>query len=121
MIELFQKYAGFNGSADRSEYWGVMLISIGVNLAMWMMFMITSGVIAYTLGVVGTILIGLFFATFAAASVLLIWLGVATSVRRCNDAGINPWFTAAIFIPYIGFLVAIVIGVLEPKNKNIST
>ena len=49
-------------------------------------------------------------------TVLFTWVSIATTVARCRDSGINPWFTLACFIPYIGTIVAIVIGCLKSKE-----
>ena len=117
LIETFKKYSKFDTVSKRSEYWGVILISWGIALGAWLMFAIASGSLIYTLGGVGSIVSGAFLIAALAISLLLLWVGIATTVRRCKDAGINPWFTAAVFIPYIGWIAAVVIGVLETKKS----
>lgn len=44
------------------------------------------------------------------------WLIIATASRRCRDIGINPWIALAINIPYVGQLLLIIIGFLNPKD-----
>ena len=108
MIEIFKKYSNFERTASRSEYWGVLLSVmalsfIGVIIGVAFMAM---GDLAVIPGVL----------VILAVAVLSTWIDVATIVARCRDAGINPWFTLACFIPYIGWIVMIVIGCLETRK-----
>jgi uncharacterized membrane protein YhaH (DUF805 family) len=110
MIETFKKYSNFQRLAKRSEYWGTMLCTLGL----WFLSIMV---------VVMLVLAGSVFAVFGvllgiAIFVLLTWINLATCVARCRDAGINPWFTAACFVPYVGWFVAIVIGCIKTENKN---
>lgn len=102
-----EKYFKFEGSATRSEYWAVTLIG---------------GICSFILAFFGAIFaFGEFggFATVFGAIVLIatmigaIWLTIANTMRRCRDAGINTWWTLAICIPYIGWIVSIVLGILK--------
>jgi uncharacterized membrane protein YhaH (DUF805 family) len=109
MIEVIKKYGNFNRSATRSEYWGVLLSVF----ALYFLVMLVSIGIMVALDTLGLILglpllfVGIFVFT---------WINIATIIARCRDAGINPWFTAACFIPYIGTIVAVVIGCLKSKE-----
>ena len=102
-----EQYFKFDGSATRSEYWGVNIVA---------------GVCSFILVLFGAMIAGLSASTFAtvigfliviATFVAAIWLGLATAVRRCRDAGLNPWWAAAMVIPYIGWIVLIVLGCLK--------
>jgi uncharacterized membrane protein YhaH (DUF805 family) len=109
MIELFKKYSNFDRLAKRSEFWGVLLSMLGISFASGVVAVILSSILGSfgaTVGLVGMTII----------AVISIWIMIATYVARCKDAGINPWFTAAIIIPYIGTIVAIVIGCLKSKE-----
>ena len=102
------KYFKFGGLAQRSEYWAVNLIGFLVAMvgyAIAIAFMMT-GSAGLVLGIV----------TALAVAVAYGWLWIATSVRRCRDADINPWWTAAVFVPYVGFAAWIVIGVLGTQK-----
>jgi uncharacterized membrane protein YhaH (DUF805 family) len=55
-----------------------------------------------------------------AGFIVLIWAMLATTASRCRDAGINPWWTAATFIPYVGFVVMIVVGCLQSRSMDLS-
>lgn len=102
-----EKYFKFDGTSTRSEYWGVNIVG---------------GICAFILAFFGVIIVGTGsngFAVAVGAAILLatfgaaIWLSVATAVRRCRDAGLNPWWAAATCIPYLGWIVFIVLGCLK--------
>ncbi len=107
-----QKYFGIDSAATRSEFWAVNLIG---------------GIVAGLVAVLSFVLIGFgmdnsnFLIAFG--SVLLVadiiaafWLSIATSIRRCKDAKINSWWSAAACLPYVGWIVFIVIGCLKTEN-----
>jgi uncharacterized membrane protein YhaH (DUF805 family) len=66
-------------------------------------------------GVAGIVLGVLIMMVFG---VITIWLDLATAVRRCRDAGINPWFVLTILIPYLGWIAVIVFGCIASESKN---
>lgn len=103
-----EKYFKFKGSAGRSEYWGVNLIGFLLAAVGYM--------VAFIIMTLGTP--GMVFGILIALAVMLgyFWLWISTSIRRTRDAGINPFWTAAVVIPYIGFIVWIVIGLLPTKG-----
>jgi uncharacterized membrane protein YhaH (DUF805 family) len=119
-LEQYKKYFDFKGQASRSEYWGVYLIS-------WLLLGLTSSLafIVFVLSLPFTIVvIGLFgwiisLAIICAGSVLSCWLWIATTIRRCNDVGINPWFAITILLPPpLGTIPVIVFGCLNPDTTN---
>jgi uncharacterized membrane protein YhaH (DUF805 family) len=102
-----EKYFKFEGSATRSEYWAVTLI--GGFCAFILAFF--SAIIAFgELGALATIIGGIFL---AATIIGAFWLSIATTMRRCRNAGLNTWWTLAIIIPYVGWIVTIVLGCLK--------
>ena len=107
-----EKYFSFQGNSARSEYWGVNILG---------------GIAAFVLAFIGAAIAGSSTGTFGVAfgSMLLIatlvaaiWLSLATAVRRCRDAGINVWWAAAICIPYIGWIVSIVLGCIKTDAES---
>lgn len=106
-----KKYFYWNGIANRSEFWGVNIV--GMLLASLGYFISFALMVAGPVGVVLGVVLAL------AVMIAYGWLCISTSVRRCRSADINPWWTAAIFIPYVGLIVWITIGVLEPKHSAI--
>ena len=103
-----RRYLDWGRRATRSEYWGVLIIG-------WILAAVLSIV---TIAVM--ILDGLFVLLggliMLAGFIVLIWAMLATTASRCRDAGINPWWTAASLLPYIGFVVMIVIGCLNTQS-----
>ena len=106
------KYLSFKGCSTRSEYWAVMCVSTLIGF-LWFLS------------------IGLFLAeiddsafdvpggfVIIAGWTVIVWAQFATVIRRCRDAGISPWFTATICIPYIGIIPWVIIGCLETSNKE---
>jgi uncharacterized membrane protein YhaH (DUF805 family) len=108
VIEIFKKYSDFNRRATRSEYWGVLLSVFGLSLV--------SVIVSVILMVGGAFGVVLGIVLLLATMVLSTWVDIATIVARCRDAGINPWFTLACFIPYLGTIAIIVFGCLKTEE-----
>ena len=102
-----EQYFKFDGSATRSEFWAVAIVG-------WVCAMIVGlfgAIFAFgEFGVFAAIVGG---AVLVATFISYLWLTVATTMRRCRNAGINTWWTLASFIPYIGWIVFIVLGCLK--------
>lgn len=109
-MEEYKKYFSFNGVATRSEYWAVTFISLA---ACFFTVLLADGITEVAGG------IGIIFYLLAAVVAIgaLITL-TATTARRCRDAGINPWFTGLIFVPYVAFIADIVIGVIPTSTES---
>jgi uncharacterized membrane protein YhaH (DUF805 family) len=102
-----KRYLDFSRTASRSEYWGTLIISwilAAVLSVVTIAIMIIDGIFLFFGGLI--MLVGL---------LLLIWVMLAVTASRCRDSGINPWWTAATILPYIGFVVMIVVGCLSTK------
>lgn len=108
MIEIFKKYSDFGRKAKRSEFWGVTLSLFGLGFLATIICMVL--MLGGWLGAV------IAFPGILAVMILSTWVSIATIIARCRDADINPWFTAACFVPYIGTIVFIVIGCLSSKE-----
>lgn len=105
-----EKYFSFSNLATRSEYWAVMLITFFATF--------TVGFIGGVIMAAGSnVALAFGLLLILAATVVGVWVGIATCVRRCRDAGINVWWTLGACVPYVGWIVAIVIGVL-PTEVN---
>lgn len=105
------KYLSFNGTAGRSEYWGVTIITFVV----FMIAIVIGMALFATTETSGMILGGLLMLV---ATVFYIWYFLAVTIKRCREAGINPWWTASCFLPYVGFIPWIVFGCLAPAKKD---
>ena len=108
------KYFRFDGLATRSEYWAVYLINIALFFVLLITGLVIMGIGTEMENVVAMIMGGLILIFSVAVPC---WVAIATTVRRCKDADINPWWTLATLIPWINFIPWIVIGVLPTVKK----
>jgi uncharacterized membrane protein YhaH (DUF805 family) len=90
----FSKYAEFSGRADRSEYWWFFLFLIVASAAC-------------------TVISPKLAALFSVGT-FIPWLAVA--VRRLRDAGLSVWWILAGLVPFIGWLVVLVL-LLQPSRN----
>lgn len=109
------KYFSFNGLATRSEYWAVYLINFAAFIAL-----VLTGALFFGIGEEMDNIVAKLLGTLIVISsiVLPCWTAIATTVRRCKDADINPWWTLATIIPYINIIPWIIIGVLPTVHKD---
>jgi len=117
-LEQYKKYFDFKGQASRSEYWGVYLISWALlGLTSVLAFMIFVLSLPFTIVVIGLLGWITSLAIICAGSVLSCWLWIATTIRRCNDIGINPWFAITVILPPpFGTIPVVVFGCLNPDT-----
>jgi uncharacterized membrane protein YhaH (DUF805 family) len=100
------KYFEFSGKVQRSEFWATSII-------LFVLFFIC--IVSATAITAFNMFIGIIavLATIVASA----WAQMAVIAKRCRDAGINPWWTAACYIPYLGFIIWIVIGCLSTDKE----
>ena len=103
-------YFKFRGVATRSEFWAVTIINFLTN----MVLSLIAGLL-FASSDFGAIVGAVFFVSIL---ILSIWLALATCARRCRDAGINPWWTTGLIIPYVAIIIWIVVGVLATKTTE---
>lgn len=103
-----RRYLDWSRRATRSEYWGVLIIG-------WILAAVLS-IVTIAVMILDGLFVFLGGLFMLAGFVVLIWAMLATTASRCRDAGINPWWTAASLLPYIGFVVMIVIGCLNTQS-----
>lgn len=104
-LQNYKQYLSTEGRATRSEYWGVYLATWLILALVTLLFFVLTLTGVFGIAIGATIMI--------ASSITLTWAMIATSIRRCRDAGINPWFTLSFLLPYVNFIVFIVFGVLN--------
>ena len=96
MLNKIEPYMRFTGQATRREYWSVMLYS---TLALGLWFFINT--------LFGLPLVMIWLALFPV--LIMQW---ATIVRRLNDIGLSWWWLLLIFVPYMGLIGFVLLGVL---------
>lgn len=106
MIEWYNnKFANFSGRATRSEY-GIWLFF------MFLMFIVVS-LFAYSIN--DNLIRALDFQIF----IFLLFIPLqAVTVRRIRDLGFNGGYIFLNFIPYINFLLVLVLLIVKGENKK---
>jgi len=100
------KYFEFSGKVQRSEFWATSIIL----LILFFISIVTATALTAFVMLLGIVAI---LATVIASA----WAQMAVIAKRCRDAAINPWWTAACYIPYLGFIIWIVIGCLSTDKE----
>ncbi len=103
------KYFSFKGYSNRSEYWGVILLSTLVAL-----LLVIVGALFLTINA----MIPVGFVLLIVTGIGAAWIQLATIARRCRDIGINPWFTLTVYIPYVSIIIMIVFGCIASEKKE---
>ena len=113
MIEAYKKfwkgYVDFEGRSTRSDYWFVYLVNVLITFAYFLLQAVFGGLVAVTessfLAVISLILLLIFFAY----GVAMVLPGIAITVRRLRDAGYNWPYIFVAFIPFVGWIILIVL------------
>jgi uncharacterized membrane protein YhaH (DUF805 family) len=94
----FSKFVDFSGRASRSEYWWFALFLVGIYIGAELI-----SDAAYWIVVVATFLPSL-----------------AAAVRRLHDTGRSGWWLLLNFIPFIGFIIVLVLLAQESKEEALA-
>ena len=94
-VDAWKKFADFNGRARRKEFWIFWLINMAILYGLQF--------IALKLGMVGTILVGVFGLAILVPS-------IAVAIRRMHDIGKNGVWVLVNLVPFIGSLWFIILG-----------
>ena len=113
MIEAYKKfwkgYVDFEGRSTRSDYWFVYLVNVLITFAYFLLQAVFGGLVAVTessfLAVISLIVLLIFFAYGIAAFLP----SIALTVRRLRDAGYNWPYIFVTFIPFVGWIILIVL------------
>ena len=113
MFRAYKKYwvgyVDFKGRSTRSDYWFVYLVNVLITFAYFLLQAVFGGLAAATdssfLAVISLILLLIFFAYGIAACLP----GIALTVRRLRDAGYNWPYIFVAFIPFVGWIILIVL------------
>ena len=113
MIEAYKKfwkgYVDFEGRSTRSDYWFVYLVNVLITFAYFLLQAVFGGLVAVTessfLAVISLILLLIFFAYGIAAFLP----SIALTVRRLRDADYNWPYIFVTFIPFVGWIILIVL------------
>jgi uncharacterized membrane protein YhaH (DUF805 family) len=89
LFTAITKYATFDGTADRKEYWGLILL--GVILVVLSAFD-PSGVL------------------YAIVLLALVLPSLAVSARRLRSFNWNPWLTVLTIVPMVNVIMLLILG-----------
>lgn len=92
----FKKYADFNGTASRSEFWWFMLFLFAVSIILNF--------------------VGYFISLIFSLGTLI--PSLAAGARRLHDTGRSGWLQLLWFIPLIGWIIVIVMLAQEGKSSG---
>ncbi len=113
-MELPHLFFSFNGRINRLAYWlGSVLVAV-VSLLVWTMANVTAaqGKMAMAMAAgpaaqgAASILVGLAASLLLllAADAVVIWMGLAVSVKRWHDRGKSGWWVLMSFLPIVGWV-----------------
>lgn len=92
----FSKYVEFNGRAKRSEFWWFVLFTF-----------------------LGSLVTGALHEYLSALFSLVVLLpSLAVAARRLHDIDKSGWFLLLYLIPFIGWIVLLVLFALDSKDPN---
>ncbi|MQA01861.1 MAG: DUF805 domain-containing protein [Streptosporangiales bacterium] len=109
---FFRKYADFTGRASRSEYWWWQLVSLVGGLALYLLALLA--------GIPGTDSAGPGPGRFVGVGVAALCLlaivvpHITLTVRRLHDVNLSGLLVILGLIPYVGWLIMLVIALLPP-------
>ena len=89
---LKEHYADFEGRATRQQYWMFVLVYILIAIA-----------VSIVEEILGTMVLG------ALLSLALLIPSLAIGARRLHDTGKSGWWQLVCLIPFIGWIIAIVL------------
>tara|TARA_B100000579_G_scaffold437979_1_gene470477 strand:+ start:11368 stop:12204 length:837 start_codon:yes stop_codon:yes gene_type:complete len=103
-----RKYFVFKGRASRSEYWFLQALLLPLYFILFVMENTTSDEGIIIAGIIGIIILLLLIPT------------LAVTIRRFHDINKSGWFVLLNFIPFIGWIIVLVMLVgkgTEGKNR----
>lgn len=109
-VLALKNYAQFTGRAQRSEYWCVYLLLI----ALYPIVVVLNVAVMYTIG--HNIYGGVVFVLLMLVSFLLMLVpSISVFVRRLHDIGHSGWWALTAFIPFVGFIPWIYVGLQDSQ------
>lgn len=107
-------YANFGGRARRKEYWGFVLFSALIMIALTAVGIYLDSSVGnldhsgpmIALGLVGVFLLAILIPS------------LAVSVRRQHDIGLSGWFFLVVFLPTVGNLILLVFALIPSQEHD---
>ncbi|MDL9938204.1 DUF805 domain-containing protein [Gordonia sp. ABSL1-1] len=119
VARYFKNYVNFSGRASQSEYWWPVLMMLLASTVITIVLIVLAlvgestgaGGVAALAGFLGILLL-----VFALATILP---SISVAVRRLHDANQSGAWLLCIFIPFVGGLTSIVIGLLPSDPAGV--
>ncbi len=100
---LKTKYAKFDGRAHRTEFWMFFLFNVLAAIAI----SIVDSILGITFGGLGMLY-----------SLAVFIPSIAVGARRLHDTGRSGWWQLIVLVPFVGWIVLLVIFVLETQQGD---
>ena len=91
-LKVLKNYAGFEGRAQRKEYWMFILINMVISIILSVIERMAD---------IGTIISGLY-------SLAVLLPTIAVTARRLHDTGRSGWMQLIGLIPLVGWIIVLV-------------
>jgi uncharacterized membrane protein YhaH (DUF805 family) len=111
---MLSQIFSFNGRMARSAWWLTRLGSYGAYLAALAVTAFVAEFFPPDLDEWANILV------VALGFVVLVWVEIATSIRRLHDIGLSGWFCLFALIPFLGLVFWLVVLGLTPGAPGLN-
>jgi len=108
-----------SGRTNRVEFWAGVLVCLGIYIS-WLVVMAILRTIGPADGFFSTVFGSLFNIVALSQIIFLIWIGIATSIKRFHDRGKTGWWVLIALIPLIGFFWFLIDLGLLPGSPGIN-
>lgn len=114
-----RKYFDFDGKVSRTEYWATFIVSFVIYFVLVAIGGTTLGIAMALLNIELVDSEKTSMLVWVPMFIVLMWVWLATAVKRCRDSDMNPLWLIASVIPALSFVVLLVVGVM-PTKKDIN-
>jgi uncharacterized membrane protein YhaH (DUF805 family) len=114
MVKIFS----FDGALTRLGYVG---ITLGAAIVTTWSVAISLILIGLGVNVSDLIVEGAGWILLLLSIGIFIWTIAGATVRRCFDTNVSKWWTLALFIPYGGWIVWLILCFLPTHTRNVET
>ncbi|MEQ8440001.1 MAG: DUF805 domain-containing protein [Ilumatobacter fluminis] len=101
-LVVLKNYANFEGRLGRGAFWRFVLVNLVISIVL--------SILAQTFGVV-------FWLAYVLYAVGVVIPGIAAGARRLHDTNKTAWLLLIGLIPFVGFIVLIVLFAMEGDKQ----
>jgi uncharacterized membrane protein YhaH (DUF805 family) len=100
-------YFSVQGRTSRKAYWLFYILPV----------VLTGAVLGFLISRVHIPALSALLLLIALAP-LLVWVGIAVSVKRLHDIGRSGWWAVLCFVPYLDYVAVPVLGIIPGKSGS---